>query len=56
MYVVIPQCTDVESPDVILIKDEDDIGGCEPGEGEVINHFFAEGSISADLGRDRGKH
>ncbi|XP_040903444.1 zinc finger protein 696-like [Toxotes jaculatrix] len=22
------QCTDVESPDVILIKDEDDVGGC----------------------------
>nr|XP_020450597.1 uncharacterized protein LOC109957220 isoform X2 [Monopterus albus] len=26
------QCADVESPDVILIKDEDDIGGCGPGE------------------------
>ncbi|XP_029021217.1 zinc finger and SCAN domain-containing protein 2-like [Betta splendens] len=34
------QCADVESPDVILIKDEDDIGGCEPHEGQdnVGNH------------------
>ncbi|GAA6225365.1 transcription factor che-1-like [Lates japonicus] len=28
------QCADVESPDVILIKDEDDIGGCGTDEGQ----------------------
>ena len=28
------QCADVESPDVILIKDEDDVGGCGPDVGE----------------------
>ncbi|XP_069387905.1 uncharacterized protein [Paralichthys olivaceus] len=27
------QCADVESPDVILIKDEDDVGGCGPAVG-----------------------
>ncbi|XP_017283716.1 zinc finger protein 554 [Kryptolebias marmoratus] len=28
------QCADVESPDVILIKDEDDVGGCKPVVGQ----------------------
>ncbi|KAG7518527.1 zinc finger and SCAN domain-containing protein 2-like [Solea senegalensis] len=28
------QCADVESPDVILIKDEDDVGGCGPAGGQ----------------------
>ncbi|XP_062250158.1 zinc finger protein 394-like [Platichthys flesus] len=28
------QCADVESPDVILIKDEDDVGGCGPDVGQ----------------------
>ncbi|KAM7389785.1 hypothetical protein PAMP_023741 [Pampus punctatissimus] len=28
------ECADVETPDVILIKDEDDVGGCEPVVGE----------------------
>nr|XP_019969616.1 PREDICTED: zinc finger and SCAN domain-containing protein 2-like [Paralichthys olivaceus] len=28
------QCADVESPDVILIKDEDDVGGCGPAVGQ----------------------
>ncbi|XP_070693277.1 oocyte zinc finger protein XlCOF8.4-like [Pempheris klunzingeri] len=34
------QCADVESPDVILIKDEDDVGGCEPvvGQDDFGNH------------------
>ncbi|KAM6923442.1 uncharacterized protein FYW49_005874 [Xenentodon cancila] len=27
-------CVDVESPDIILIKDEDDVGGCEPAVGQ----------------------
>ncbi|XP_041799496.1 zinc finger and SCAN domain-containing protein 2-like [Chelmon rostratus] len=33
------ECADVESPDVILIKDEDDIGGCGPvaGQGDFGN-------------------
>lgn len=31
---LLAQCPDVESPDVILIKDEDDVGGCEPVVGE----------------------
>ncbi|XP_045887647.1 gastrula zinc finger protein XlCGF53.1-like [Micropterus dolomieu] len=33
-------CPDVESPDVILIKDEDDVGGCEPvvGHDDFGNH------------------
>lgn len=36
------QCAVEESPDVILIKDEDDIGGCEPVEGE--EYFRAVGA------------
>ncbi|XP_051275014.1 gastrula zinc finger protein XlCGF53.1-like [Dicentrarchus labrax] len=28
------KCADVESPDVILIKDEDDVGGCGPADGQ----------------------
>ncbi|XP_026214466.1 zinc finger and SCAN domain-containing protein 2-like [Anabas testudineus] len=38
------QCTDVESPDVILIKDEDDITGCEPVEGQ--GDFAAHSKLS----------
>ncbi|XP_008276508.1 oocyte zinc finger protein XlCOF29-like [Stegastes partitus] len=39
------QCADVESPDVILIKDEDDIGGCEPvvGQDDFGNHSMQGG-------------
>ncbi|XP_071362895.1 uncharacterized protein [Trachinotus anak] len=34
------QCADVESPDVILIKDEDDVGGCGPvvGQDDFVSH------------------
>ncbi|AWP12045.1 putative oocyte zinc finger protein XlCOF29-like [Scophthalmus maximus] len=34
------ECADVESPDVILIKDEDDVGGCGPvvGHGDFGGH------------------
>ncbi|XP_047440353.1 zinc finger protein 227-like [Mugil cephalus] len=39
------QCADVESPDVILIKDEDDIGGCGPdvGKDDFGNHSMQGG-------------
>lgn len=30
------QCADVEASDIILIKDEDDIRGCGPAEGEIV--------------------
>ncbi|XP_074529479.1 uncharacterized protein LOC141793052 isoform X2 [Halichoeres trimaculatus] len=39
------QCTDVEGPDVILIKDEDDIGECEPSKGqENLEHSARSGT------------
>ncbi|XP_029969516.1 zinc finger and SCAN domain-containing protein 22-like [Salarias fasciatus] len=43
------QCAKEESPDVILIKDEDDIGECEPVEGqdEFGNHGLQAG-VSAE--------
>lgn len=35
------QCAaDVHSPDVILIKDEDDVGACEPVVGESFSFSF----------------
>ncbi|XP_006781446.1 zinc finger protein 347-like [Neolamprologus brichardi] len=40
------QCADVESPDVILIKDEDDVGGCGPDVGDQVdfrNHSLQGG-------------
>ncbi|KAF3693924.1 Zinc finger protein 500 Zinc finger protein with KRAB and SCAN domains 18 [Channa argus] len=46
------QCADVESPDVILIKDEDDIGGCEPveGQGDFGNHSTQLGVATEPAG------
>ncbi|XP_028272351.1 zinc finger protein 37-like [Parambassis ranga] len=43
------QCADVESPDVILIKDEDDIGECGPvvGEGDFGNNRI-QGAVAPD--------
>ncbi|XP_033488419.1 uncharacterized protein LOC117260557 [Epinephelus lanceolatus] len=41
------QCADGESPDVILIKDEDDVGGCGPvvGQDDFGNHS-TQGGVS----------
>lgn len=32
------QCAEVDTPDVILIKDEDDVGGCAPVKGKFSHH------------------
>ncbi|KAK9518101.1 hypothetical protein VZT92_023422 [Zoarces viviparus] len=39
------ECADVESPDIILIKDEDDVGGCGPvgGQDDFGNHSTQAG-------------
>ncbi|XP_034546563.1 zinc finger and BTB domain-containing protein 17-like [Notolabrus celidotus] len=44
------ECADVESPDVILIKDEDDIAECEPDKGqEVFGHSAQSGVATGNL-------
>ncbi|XP_054453870.1 zinc finger protein 3-like [Anoplopoma fimbria] len=41
------ECADLESPDIILIKDEDDVGGCGPvvGQDDFGNHS-TQGCVS----------
>ncbi|XP_044061748.1 transcription factor che-1-like [Siniperca chuatsi] len=47
------ECPDVESPDVILIKDEDDVGGCGPavGQDDFVNHS-TQGGVATGTGQN----